>query len=132
LQRVAAIGRQCGERDRIDAGVIDGAPVGRQKTVGHLIVRRDRARRRKSVAADQHPLSRSRHARQIGWKREHLAHARVRRHQRAAAQQISAVHALRFVQHDVLHAAIGVGIELVDDEGREVGARRRRGEQHDK
>jgi len=36
---------------------------------------------------------------------------------------------LRFMEHDVLHAALGAGLDLVDHE---YGARRRRGNQHDR
>jgi len=50
------------------------------------------------------------------------------RGQRAAGQQVRAIRALDLVQHDVLHAAIGSGIELVDHE---IGPRGTCRKQHD-
>ena len=120
IDGAGAVGRQRGVGHAVHPGVIDGAAIRGEELVRHDVVRRDQVQRRESLRGDERVLVRGRTAWKIGRERERLGDAGVRARERVPGPAL-ARHALRLVQHQELHRAVGVRIDLLDRKRVEVG-----------
>ena len=103
-------------RERVDAGIVERAAIHGKETVRNHVIRRDEAQRRQSLGAEQHAFARRCGTRKVGRERKRFRDAGVRARERMSGPGVLSIRAERLAQHDELHAAVGVRVDLVDDE----------------